>query len=58
MKRELGTVTSIVIAHRLFTIRNADRIIVMKKGSIVEEGSHESLLKDYPAGIYSKLVNT
>ena len=57
MKKELGQVTSIVIAHRLTTIQDADRIIVMKKGSIVEDGNHESLLQDYPSGVYAKLVN-
>ncbi|NNC94861.1 MAG: ABC transporter ATP-binding protein [Chitinophagales bacterium] len=36
--------TAIVIAHRLSTIRNCDRILVIKKGSIIEEGSHEQLL--------------
>jgi ABC-type multidrug transport system fused ATPase/permease subunit len=40
MKRELGSVTSIVIAHRLTTVMNADRIIVMKKGRIAEDGNH------------------
>ena len=58
MKKELGTVTTIVIAHRLSTIRKADRIIVMKKGSIIEDGDHDSLLKDYPDGVYAKLIRT
>ncbi|PKG25094.1 ABC transporter ATP-binding protein [Niallia nealsonii] len=37
--------TCFVVAHRLNTIRNADKILVMKNGSIIEEGSHEQLLK-------------
>jgi ABC-type multidrug transport system fused ATPase/permease subunit len=37
--------TSLVIAHRLSTVQNADRILVMHRGELVEEGSHEELLK-------------
>jgi len=58
MKLELGAVTSIVIAHRLSTVRNADTIIVMKKGKIVEKGTHDSLLRNFPKGTYAKLVST
>jgi subfamily B ATP-binding cassette protein MsbA len=47
--------TSIVIAHRLSTIKNADTIIVMKKGKIVEQGNHEELLAKN--GMYKKLVD-
>ena len=46
--------TSIVIAHRLSTIQNADKIIVLEKGEIVEEGSHEQLLKNN--SFYKKLI--
>ena len=53
---ELGSVTTIVIAHRLSTIKDSDKIIVMKKGKIVEEGNHNSLLQNYPEGIYAKFV--
>ena len=57
MRKELGDVTTIVIAHRLSTVRNADKIIVMKKGTLVEEGTHDFLLQNSPDGVYSKLVN-
>ncbi|MEX1133173.1 MAG: ABC subfamily B transporter ATP-binding protein, partial [Flavobacteriales bacterium] len=46
--------TSLVIAHRLSTIRNADRILVLDKGSIVESGRHEELIADV-SGLYSGL---
>lgn len=46
--------TSIVIAHRLSTIQKADVIVVMQKGEIVEQGTHEELLAKN--GMYSKLV--
>jgi subfamily B ATP-binding cassette protein MsbA len=47
--------TSIVIAHRLSTIQKADLIVVMQKGEIVEQGTHEELLS--MNGMYSKLVS-
>ena len=46
--------TSLVIAHRLATIRNADLILVMDQGEIVERGTHDELLKN-PEGYYKKL---
>ena len=48
--------TSFVIAHRLSTIRNADLILVMKDGDIVEQGNHDELMK--LDGIYANLYNT
>jgi ABC-type multidrug transport system fused ATPase/permease subunit len=46
--------TTLVIAHRLSTVRNADKILVMMGGNIVEEGSHARLLEN--DGVYAKLV--
>jgi ABC-type multidrug transport system fused ATPase/permease subunit len=45
--------TSIIIAHRLSTVRDADRILVLDKGMVVEEGSHEQLRK--AGGLYARL---
>jgi ATP-binding cassette, subfamily B, bacterial len=48
--------TSILIAHRLSTVKAADRIVVMETGSIIEEGNHDGLLKQ--GGHYATLYNT
>lgn len=48
--------TSFIVAHRLSTIQNADVILVMKDGNIIEQGNHESLLKQN--GFYAKLYNS
>ena len=48
--------TSFIIAHRLSTIKNADLILVMKDGNIVEQGNHDKLMKEN--GFYAKLYNS
>ena len=48
--------TSFVIAHRLSTIRNADLILVLKDGNIVEQGTHDTLLAEN--GFYADLYNS
>lgn len=48
--------TSFIVAHRLSTIRDADVILVMKDGNIIEQGNHDELLKQ--GGFYAKLYNS
>ena len=48
--------TSFIIAHRLSTIKNADLILVMQEGNIIEQGNHEELMKQ--KGFYEKLYNS
>ncbi|BAV80514.1 putative ABC transporter ATP-binding protein [Streptococcus sp. NPS 308] len=56
MDRLMEGRTSFVIAHRLSTIRNADLILVMKDGNIIEQGNHEDLMAQ--AGFYADLYNS
>ena len=56
MKELMKNKTSIVIAHRLSTIVNSDKIIVIKRGEIIEEGTHKELLKN--KGYYYELYNS
>ncbi len=56
MKKIMEGRTSFVIAHRLSTIRDADLILVMRDGAIVEKGTHETLLAD--GGFYEQLYNS
>ena len=48
--------TSFIVAHRLSTIKEADVILVMKDGNIIEQGDHNSLMK--AGGFYSNLYNS
>ena len=48
--------TSFVVAHRLSTIKEADVILVMKDGDIIEQGNHDNLLKK--GGFYAELYNS
>lgn len=48
--------TSFIVAHRLSTIKNADVILVMNKGNVIEKGSHEELIKQ--GGFYANLYNS
>ena len=48
--------TSFIVAHRLSTIKNADQILVMKAGNIIERGTHEELLAQ--GGFYKQLYES
>jgi ATP-binding cassette subfamily B protein/subfamily B ATP-binding cassette protein MsbA len=56
LDRLTSTRTTVVIAHRLSTIKNADTILVVKDGSIIEQGNHDTLIKQ--GGFYSTLYNS
>ncbi|XLR12599.1 hypothetical protein S83_040537 [Arachis hypogaea] len=48
--------TTIIVAHRLSTIRNANLIAVIDDGKVAEQGSHSQLLKNHPDGIYARMI--
>lgn len=56
LERACSGKTTIVVAHRLSTIRNAHVIAVIDDGKVAEQGSHSHLLKNYPDGIYSRMI--
>ena len=56
MKNLIKDRTSFIVAHRLSTIRNADVVIVMKDGKIVEKGTHDSLMNK--EGVYFNMYNS
>ena len=56
MDKLMENKTSFIIAHRLSTIRNADLILVMKDGNIIETGNHDKLMKEN--GFYASLYNS
>ncbi|GFP90775.1 ABC transporter b family member 1 [Phtheirospermum japonicum] len=56
LERVCAGKTTILVAHRLSTIRNAHVIAVLDDGKVAEQGSHSHLLKNYPDGIYARMI--
>ncbi|XP_071910581.1 ABC transporter B family member 1-like [Coffea arabica] len=57
LERVCSGKTTIVVAHRLSTIRNAHVIAVVDDGKVAEQGSHSHLQKNYPEGIYARMIH-
>jgi ATP-binding cassette subfamily B protein len=55
LDRLVASRTTIAIAHRLSTLRKADRLVVLDKGKVIEQGSHEELANK-EGGLYAKLI--
>nr|GMC86341.1 ABC transporter B family member 1 [Ipomoea batatas] len=56
LERACAGKTTIVVAHRLSTIRNAHSIAVIDDGKVAEQGSHSHLLKHHPDGVYARMI--
>lgn len=56
LERACAGKTTIVVAHRLSTIRNAHVIAVLDDGKVAEQGSHSHLMKNHPDGIYARMI--
>jgi subfamily B ATP-binding cassette protein MsbA len=55
LKKLMHNKTSIVIAHRLSTVKNAQNIVVLDKGKVIEHGTHDNLIKK--KGVYNNLIS-
>ncbi len=55
LKAKREEMTTLIIAHRLTTVKNADKIFVIESGNVVEVGAHEELMEN-KEGIYSKMI--
>ena len=58
LRRVSHRATTIIVAHRLSTIREAEMIAIVKDGAVVEYGSHDTLLASHLDGVYASLVRT
>lgn len=56
LKTKREEMTTLIIAHRLSTVKNADKIFVIDSGFVVEEGSHDDLMEN-ESGIYFKMIH-